>query len=224
MNCKLIENGGRSSCYAASLRAAAGLLLTGRLLTGIAAGVLLLLCSGCQTEQGAPFPEQRTASGPVILAPGDVIKLSFPPTPDMNQTQRIQADGKVNLSLIGEVTAAGKTLTDFQNELKRLYSAQLKNADVVVTLESAVTQVTVSGAVAKPAKLLFERPTTIFQAIMEAGGLSEYGSFKNVHVIRLIGGKEHTQIFDLRPTLNGQVTKPFYVKDGDVIYVPTNPF
>lgn len=224
MNCKLIENGGRSSCYAASLRAAAGLLLTGRLLTGIAAGVLLLLGSGCQTEQGAPFPEQRTASGPVILAPGDVIKLSFPPTPDMNQTQRIQADGKVNLSLIGEVTAAGRTLTDFQNEVKRLYSAQLKYAEVVVTLESAVTQVTVSGAVAKPAKLLFERPTTIFQAIMEAGGLSEYGSFKNVHVIRLIGGKEHTQIFDLRSTLNGQVTKPFYVKDGDVIYVPPSPF
>jgi polysaccharide export outer membrane protein len=153
-----------------------------------------------------------------------VIKLSFPATPDMNQTQKIQTDGKVNLSLIGEVTAAGKTLADFQNELKRLYSAQLKYAEVVVTLESAVTQVVVSGAVAKPAKLVFDRPTTVFQAIMEAGGLSEYGSFKNVHVIRVIGGREHTQILDLRSTLSGQVTRPFYVKDGDVIYVPVNPF
>jgi polysaccharide export outer membrane protein len=158
------------------------------------------------------------------LTPGDVIKLSFTATPDMNQSQKIRADGKVSLPLIGEVTAAGKTLGEFQSELIRLYGAQLKNAEVVVTLESAVVQVIVSGAVAKPAKLLFERPTTIFQAIMEAGGLSEYGSFKNVHVIRLIGGRQRTQILDLRPTLNGQATQPFYVKDGDVIYVPPSPF
>jgi polysaccharide export outer membrane protein len=206
MNWRLIENGQRLP------------------LVAIGAAFLLLVCSSCQTEQSAPFPEQRTASGPIILTPGDVIKLTFPATPDLNQTQKIQADGKVNLSLVGEVTAAGKTLTDFQNELKRLYSAQLKYADIVVTLESAVIQVVVSGAVAKPAKLAFDRPTTVFQAIMEAGGLSEYGSFKNVHVIRIIGGKQHTQILDLRPTLSGQVTQPFYVKDGDVVYVPTNPF
>lgn len=224
MNRKLIENGALSSCYASRPRAAAGLLRIGRLLTGIAATLALLLCSGCQTEQGAPFPEQRTASTPVRLTAGDVIKLSFTATPDMNQTQKIRADGKVSLPLVGEVTAAGKTLADFQSELIRLYEAQLKNAEVVVTLESAVVQVVVSGAVAKPAKLAFDRPTTIFQAIMEAGGLNEYGSFKNVHVIRLIGGRQRTQILDLRPTLSGQATQPFYVKDGDVIYVPPSPF
>jgi polysaccharide biosynthesis/export protein len=224
MNCKLIENVRRSFCDATTRRVAAGLLRIGPLVVGIAAALLLVLCSSCQTEQGAPFPEQRTASTPVRLTPGDVIKLSFTATPDMNQTQKIRADGKVSLPLIGEVTAAGKTLADFQSELIRLYEAQLKNAEVVVTLESAVAQVVVSGAVAKPAKLLFERPTTIFQAIMEAGGLNEYGSFKNVHVIRLIGGRQHTQILDLRPTLSGQATQPFYVKDGDVIYVPPSPF
>jgi polysaccharide biosynthesis/export protein len=186
--------------------------------------LIAALCAGCQGPAGTPFPEQRTASTPVRLTPGDVIKLSFPATPDLNQSQKIRADGKVNLPMIGEVTAAGKTLGEFQSELIRLYAPQVKNADVVVTLESAVAQVIISGAVAKPAKLLFERPTTIFQAIMEAGGLSEYGSFKNVHVIRLVAGRQHTQILDLRSTLRGQPTQPFYVKDGDVIYVPPSPF
>jgi len=224
MNHKLIENGARRSCDATSPRAAAGLLRIGRLLTGIAAALLLLLCGSCETEHSAPFPEQGAASTPVRLSPGDVIKLSFTATPDMNQTQKIRADGEVNLPLVGEVMAAGKTLGEFQSELTRLYQPQLKNAEVVVTLESAVVQVIVSGAVAKPAKLLFERPTTIFQAIMEAGGLSEYGSFKNVHVIRLIGGRQRTRILDLRPTLSGRPTRPFYVKDGDVIYVPRSLF
>jgi len=224
MNRKLIENGARSSCGTTRPRAAAGLLRIGALVVRITAALFLLLCSSCQTEQGTPFPEQRTASTPVRLSPGDVVKLSFTATPDMNQTQKIRADGKVSLPMIGEVTAAGKTLAEFQSELIRLYQPQLKNAEVVVTLESAVIQVVVSGAVSKPAKLLFDRPTTIFQAIMEAGGLNEYGSFKNVHVIRLIGGRQRTQILDLRPTLSGQATQPFYVKDGDVIYVPSSPF
>jgi polysaccharide export outer membrane protein len=186
--------------------------------------LVVALCAGCQGPAGTQFPEQTTPKTPVSLTPGDVIKLSFPATPDLNQSQKIRADGKVNLPMIGEVTAAGKTLGEFQSELIRLYAPQVKNADVVVTLESAVAQVIISGAVAKPAKLLFERPTTIFQAIMEAGGLNEYGSFKNVHVIRLVGGRQHTQILDLRSTLRGQPTQPFYVKDGDVIYVPPSPF
>jgi polysaccharide biosynthesis/export protein len=224
MNCKLIEDRERSSCDATSRGAVVGLSRLGSLLVGMAGALVLLLCSGCQTGQSVPFPEQRTASTPVRLTPGDVIRLSFPATPDLNQAQKIRADGKVSLPMIGEVTAAGKTLGEFQSELIRLYQPQLKNADVVVTLESAVAQVVISGAVAKPAKLLFERPTTIFQAIMEAGGLSEYGSFKNVHVIRIVGGREHTQVLDLRSTLRGQPTKPFYVKDGDVIYVPPSPF
>ena len=221
MNCKLIEDRERSLCDAIRSRSVAGL---SRMLIGTAAALVLLLCSGCETQHSAPLPEQRTASTPVRLTAGDVIRLSFPATPDLNQSQKIRADGKVSLPMIGEVTAAGKTLGEFQSELIRLYQPQLKNADVVVTLESAVTQVVVSGAVTKPAKLLFERPTTIFQAIMEAGGLTEYGSFKNVHVIRIVGGREHTQVLDLRSTLSGQATRPFYVKDGDVIYVPSSPF
>ena len=224
MNRKLIENRGWRSRDATARRAATGLLRIGRLVVGIAAAFLLLLGGSCETEHSAPFPEQGAASAPVRLTPGDVIKLSFTATPDMNQTQKIRADGEVNLPLVGEVMAAGKTLGEFQSELTRLYQPQLKNAEVVVTLESAVAQVIVSGAVAKPAKLLFERPTTVFQAIMEAGGLNEFGSFKNVHVIGLISGRQRTQTLDLRPTLSGRPTRPFYVKDGDVIYVPRSPF
>src|ERR1700720_54849 len=142
--------------------------------------LVVALCAGCQGPAGTPFPEQRTASTPVRLTPGDVIKLSFPATPDLNQSQKIRADGKVNLPMIGEVTAAGKTLLSFQNELVRLYKPQLRNSEVVVTLESGIIQVVVSGAVVKPQKLQFDRPTSVFQAIMEAGGVNEFGSLKKV--------------------------------------------
>ena len=190
----------------------------------VACVFVLLLCGGCQTASLAPLPEQRTTKTPVTLSPGDVIKLSFPGATDLDQLQRIRTDGKVSLPLLGEVNASGKTLPDFQRELARLYKPQLRNSEVLVTLESGIMQVVVSGAVAKPQKLQFDRPTTVFQAIMESGGVNEFGNLKRVRLIRTIKGVEQSQILDLSPTLKGEKTQAFYIKDGDVIFVPQSVF
>lgn len=192
---------------------------------GPLAALVVVFCTSCHSGTDAPtLPDQPTAKTPVSLTPGDVVKLTFPAAPDFNQTQKIRADGKLSLPLIGEVTASGKTVPQFQNELIQLYKPQLRNSDVIVTLENSVGQVVVSGAVSKPAKLTFERPTTVFQAIMEAGGINEFGNLRKVHLIRTVNGKQRTQVLDLRPTLAGQATSAFYIRDGDVIYVPQSMF
>jgi polysaccharide export outer membrane protein len=182
-----------------------------------------LFCAGCTTPSPLPV-EQRVPPSAVTLVAGDVIKLTFPGAPELTQSQKIRTDGKVNLPLVGEVEAAGKTVSALQTDLSQLYKSQLKSSTVTVTLESSVTQVVISGAVVRPAKLTFERPTTVFQAIMEAGGVSEFGSLRNVHLVRLIDGKQQTEILDLRPVASGQATKPYYVRDGDVILVPRSMF
>ena len=128
------------------------------------------------------------------------------------------------MPLIGEVDAAGKTIASLQGEIAMRYKPQLQNTTVVLTLESSVIQVVISGAVQKPTKLVFERPTTVVQAIMEAGGVSEFGSLRRVHLIRLINGQQFTQIIDLSGVTRGETTKPYYVRDGDVIYVPQSAF
>ena len=191
---------------------------------GVLAALVMLLCAGCQTPVETSLPEQPTAKTPVNLSPGDTVKLSFTGASELSQSQKIRADGKLSLPLIGEVTAAGKTLVNFQNELIRLYKSQLRNSDVVVTLESGIAQVVVSGAVRKPAKLAFDRPTTVFQAIMEAGGVNEYGSLRKVHLIRVVNGAQLTQVLDLRPMMSGKAISALYVRDGDVIYVPSGMF
>jgi polysaccharide export outer membrane protein len=191
---------------------------------GVLAALVMLLCAGCQTPVATSLPEQPTAKTPVNLSPGDTVKLSFVGASELNQSQKIRADGKLSLPLIGEVDAAGKTLVNFQNELIRLYKPQLRNSDVVVTLESGIAQVVVSGAVKKPAKLTFDRPTTVFQAIMEAGGVNEYGNLRKVHLIRVVNGAQLTQELDLRPMMSGKATSALYVRDGDVIYVPQGMF
>jgi len=189
------------------------------------AAAAALLCSGCETTPSSPtLASQAEAPARVTLASGDVIKLTFPGAPELNQSQKIQADGKINLPLIGEVDAAGNSIGSLQNELALRYKPQLKNTAVVVTLESSAITVVVSGAVNKPQKVVFDRPTTVLQAIMEAGGPNEYGNLGKVHLIRLVNGEEHTQILDLRSTTKGQTTKAFYVRNGDVVYLPQSAF
>lgn len=188
---------------------------------------LLLFCvslSSCQTAPARPAAERVGTSMPVSLSAGDVVKLIFPGNPELDQSQKIQTDGRINLPMIGQVQAAGRSVASLQAELSGRYAPQLENTEVVVSLDSAVIPVVISGAVEKPGKLFFDRPTTVFQAIMEAGGVNEFGNLKNVHLIRTANGREVTQTLDLRSTLQGTTTQSVYVRNGDIIYVPERMF
>ena len=158
------------------------------------------------------------------LSPGDVIKVSYADETIPDQTQKIRRDGKVSLPLIGEVTAAGKRVIYFQDELVSRYNGKLDNNEVLVTLENGSATVIVSGFANKPGPVVFDRPTTVYQAIMEAGGVSDYGSASNVRLSRIINGTQLTETINLRPAIHGDPLRPEYVQDGDVIYIARSWF
>jgi polysaccharide biosynthesis/export protein len=182
-----------------------------------------LACGGCQTTL-PPLPYPPGPKTAVRLSPGDVIKVAYADESVPDQTQKIRRDGKVSLPLIGELTAAGKRVIDFQHELIGRYEGRLDNSEVLVTLENGAATVVVSGFANKPGPIVFDRPTTVYQAIMEAGGVSDYGSASNIHLTRIINGKQLTETINLRPAIHGQPVIPEYVQDGDVIYIARSWF
>lgn len=196
----------------------------------VATGLAILvtfLGTGCETP--GPYPaEAFVPSRPVTLAPGDVVRLTFAGAPEWSQSQTIRADGRISLPQIGDVRAAGKSVGALQSQLEGMYEAELTNNKVLVTLENGVMSVYVSGAVNKPGKLTFNRPTTVLQAIAEAGGTNAFGTMRNVRLVRLHGGQQHVYNLDLRSAIKGQIappaTGPFYIRDGDVINVPQSVF
>jgi polysaccharide biosynthesis/export protein len=182
------------------------------------AALVLLLCTGCQGPK--KFSQELTSRTPSYLVAGDTVRISFPAAPELNQTQKISSDGSLSLPLIGEVAASGKTVGELQVELARPYKPQLQDNEVLVTLDTRAVPVVVSGAVQKPGKIVFERPATVLEAIMEAGGFTPEADLKKVSLIRIVKGEHETQIVDLRPVLQGKPTPAIYCSGGDVIYVP----
>jgi protein involved in polysaccharide export with SLBB domain len=180
--------------------------------------IAFLLCASCQGTQTHAVP--LVAETPNYLNAGDQVRITFPAAPELNQSQKVGTDGSLSLPLVGEVHAAGKSPSQLQTELASLYKSQLQDSEVVVTLEARAVPVVVSGAVQKPGKIVFERPATVLEAIMEAGGFTPEADLKKVSVIRISKGEHFTQTFDMRPILRGKPTPAVYVANGDVIYVP----
>jgi protein involved in polysaccharide export with SLBB domain len=109
-------------------------------------GVLLaLLATGCQNYTGETLPETATGQHPGVLTTGNVIRISFTTAPELNQSEKIESDGRISLSLIGQVYASGKSTSQLQEELTNMYKSQLQNSEVTVTLESVTIPVVVSG-------------------------------------------------------------------------------
>jgi polysaccharide export outer membrane protein len=148
------------------------------------------------------------------------LKYRFLQHRSLTRHKKISADGSLSLPLIGEVAASGKTVGELQVELARLYKPQLQDNEVLVTLDTRAVPVVVSGAVQKPGKIVFERPATVLEAIMEAGGFTPEADLKKVSLIRIVKGEHETQVVDLRPLLKGKPTPAIYCSGGDVIYVP----
>jgi polysaccharide export outer membrane protein len=160
----------------------------------------------------------------VRLSPGDVLKFTFAEESDLDQTQKIRRDGKISLPFLGEVTAAGRRVIDLQRELVRRYDEYLENPDVLVTVDNGLATVIISGFANRPGPITFDRPTTVYQAIMGAGGVSDYGSASNIHLTRIINGVQLTETINLRPSIHGKPIYPKYVQDGDVIYISRSLF
>ena len=185
----------------------------------------LLLCfavflNACQTgnrmaRTDSPCPDT------VALSCADVVKLSFPGNPELDHSQKIRPDGRISLPLIGEFNAGGKTPGALQQDLARTYRTQLQNNNVLVTLEHTSAAVYVSGAVMKPGKVVLDRPMTVFEAIMEAGGFEPgYANTRKVVVLRNENGAPRSHVLDLSPALKGKPYTAFYVHPRDVIHVP----
>jgi len=174
--------------------------------------------AGAGSEQAA----RRPGSWPVMkLVPGDEIEINFFGAPELNTMQAIRRDGKISLQLVGEIMAAGKFPEELQDELRALYGKELQIKDVSVILR-VPPSVLVSGSVLVPGRVPLNRPLTVLDAIMEAGGFDpREAETKKVVLIRQEKGKYKGAVYNFKKALKGgKNNDTYYLQPFDIVYVP----
>jgi polysaccharide export outer membrane protein len=205
---------------------------------GALAGMLALILavmSGCQSVPPdfsgvSGFDPGATAGPPAsveshLLQEGDVVKVAFEGDTNLNTVVKIQANGAISLPLTGEMKVAGKTLAETQAEVAERYKTLLKVNEATVTLIQTSAGVYISGAVLRPGRVNMERPLTVMEAIMEAGGFNPTRAKTSaVTVLRMEGGQQKHYRLDLKKALKKGDPNPFYLKPQDIVHVPEKTF
>ena len=197
---------------------------------GFQAGFLLLFLvaslglAGCKSNsyqnfEGGAAP--RKTGGSLVIREGDTLNVTFPGAPNLNASQKIGRDGKVSLSLVGEVTAAGKTVSSLEKELLELYSDKLVTKVVIVSVQAAPYSVYVTGpGVLRPGKLTTEKSMTALEAVLEAGVDYSKANLKSVKVTRILNGQTVHFTLNLKREMEAENIQPFYLQPEDIVFVP----
>jgi polysaccharide export outer membrane protein len=185
-------------------RFAAGLLLG---LLGALSTIGATAQSVAPTTAAAPAP---VTDGSYRLGPGDTLRVTVYGQPDMSGDFQISDNGFADLPLIGQVKAAGTTISEFSAGVtKQLADGYLLNPKVSVEVTN-YRPFYIMGEVNKPGGYPFVSGMTILNAVVLAGGFTYRADDSKVVLHRKGSDK------DIRVDANDAT---IVVNPGDIITV-----
>jgi polysaccharide export outer membrane protein len=116
----------------------------------------------------------------------DVLQIVFYQKPELNQTTVVNSEGKISLSIIGEITAAGLTPSALGRKIVEQVSRfdrEISQATVTVAGYNSQT-VFVEGEVMAPGRYAREVIPDLWTILKEMGGVTAVGDLRNVKIIR----------------------------------------
>ncbi|HIC86829.1 MAG TPA: polysaccharide export protein [Aquificae bacterium] len=169
-----------------------------------------------------------------IIGPKDKLTIYIWNVPEEIYPQKIDLyvneNGKVYLPKIGTLYVAGKSIKDLKKLIKRKLRRYIKNPkiDIFVEIPRQIS-VILAGEIGKVGTYNLCSLNTLWDALNIAGGIKKSGSLREILLIRSFGKKKKVYIFDLYCLLGVKTfkclkklnPKTFYLKDGDIIYVPS---
>jgi polysaccharide biosynthesis/export protein len=175
-------------------------------------------------DEGRPALQRRDTSRYRLCA-SDVIALTFPQTPEFNQTVNVQPDGYVSLAAVGDVHLEGLTSQESIAVIKTAYEPVLHEPLITLELKDFnKPYFIVGGHVFKPGKFDLRGETTATQAVAVAGGFMESAKHSQVLLFRRVNDSwTEVKTLDLKHILEGHdVSEDPEIRSGDMLYVPQN--
>jgi polysaccharide export outer membrane protein len=173
-------------------------------------------------------PVSRTVAQEYTVGPGDVLRITVWGHEDLSRDYPVSQDGRVPFPLIGGVDALGLTTTQLAKRLHDLLEKDyLVDPQVLVAVKEYLSKkVHVIGEADHPGLFYLTGPTTLFEILSKAGGLSKNAG-KDLVLVRaerpVEGGHSAGSTilrFDLRKILAGDVRENVFLENGDMMFVP----
>jgi protein involved in polysaccharide export with SLBB domain len=153
-----------------------------------------------------------------ILDYGDILDIQLIGQKDSIASFAISREGAINLPDIGKIIISGLSLSEAVSLIKDKIKNTYIGTDAYITL-SEIRDVTilVSGNAFNPGVYTLSGNSNILHAINVAGGINQFGSYRNIKLIRNNKVVDNLDLYDV--LINGQFTFNKRLKTGDLVFV-----
>jgi polysaccharide biosynthesis/export protein len=182
--------------------------------------------SGASPSDNPPVandrPELQHRNPRYKVTRDDVLSITFPLVPEMNQRVTIQPDGYITLQTVGGVYIQDMTVPEVIEAVKKAYAGVLH--DPIIDVDLADFQrpyFMVHGQVGKPGQYDLRHDTTVSEAIAIAGGFLPTAKTQVFVYHRINSGWMEVKKLKLKDLLNGKnPNEDIAMQPGDVVFVP----
>ena len=173
-----------------------------------------------QNESSKFTQSSNTPVGPdYIVGPGDQITLTLWGTTEGIYNLTISKEGQVTLPKVGVVPIGGTRFGELENTLRKHLSQYYTNFNLSVAMGKLKTiTLYLVGEVTKPGSYSLNSLTSVYDALVAAGGPTKKGTLRSIQVLR--GGKVIRTIDLYDFLLKGIRNQDINLQQEDTIFVP----
>jgi polysaccharide export outer membrane protein len=167
----------------------------------------------------SPLVVGESTSGAYVLGRDDVVQVGLLGRTDFGGRVRVQADGSIQLPLVGKIVAADHTAAELSETIRKALQTGGYYADPIVDVEVvsyASRYVVVLGNVGTPGLVPINRPYRMSEILARVGGVREGAA--DYLIVRSADGAEKR--YTVRELATGDNAKDPFVTPGDKIYAP----
>ena len=192
--------------------------------TGLGNPAALAPASGGTEKSPVDTPILQRRGERYRLFPSDQIAITFPLTPEFNQTITIEPDGYASLTGAGDVLLAGLTTEQAVVTIKAAYAQVLRDPIINVELKDFNKPFfVVTGQVNHPGRFDLRGPTSATEAVAIAGGMNPAAKPSQALLFRRTEKSQYevTRV-NLKAIFSGKQHEDTQLRPGDMLYVPKN--
>ena len=190
-------------------------------------GILSLFMTAALAIGRAQTPAPSQSPEDLKLRANDVLNVVVTDQPNLTKSYPITSEGTVIIPLVGSMDVAGKTVDEFESELRQRLAVYLKSPKIEVTLERP-KRVFVFGGVTAPGMYQLTSNMTLLEVLARAGysGASEVVIVRNRGTAPPAVPEDNAQVIRVnlrefeRDLETGELSRNVVLEDGDTIYVP----